>query len=171
MVAQKAKVYHSSLQAQPYQIRQASMNTHYILFREVYNLVSLVAREGPRTTNQLGSATFRKSLQLKKTGKTSTLRKPPFSVRSSSPPDEALCSRKIYTFPTQMSFPDQLLEGQAALNPRPLLRAPSPHTRAGLSSLCRPLVSPRGSGALAQDPARGQGCPTESARGSRPGRL
>lgn len=101
----------------------------------------MVAREGPGT-NQLGSATSEKSLQFKKTGKTSTLRKPPFSVTSSSPPDEALCSRKIYTFPTQMSFPDQLLEGQAELNPRPLLRAPSPSTSAGLSSLCSPPSKP-----------------------------
>lgn len=38
------------------------MNTHQILFREVYNLVSLVARERPGTTNQLGSATFRKKV-------------------------------------------------------------------------------------------------------------
>lgn len=74
------------------------------------------------------------SLQEKKTGLASTLRKPSFSVTDSSIPDEGLCSRKIYPFPTQMSFPDQLLEGPAALNPRPLLRVPSSSTRAGLSS-------------------------------------
>lgn len=78
------------------------------------------------------------SLQEKKTGLASTLRKPSFSVTDSSVPDKGLCSRKIYPFPTQMSFPDQLLEGPAALNPRPLLRVPSSSARAGLSSPYKP---------------------------------
>lgn len=77
---------------------------------------------------------------------------PPF------PKGSVLCSRKIYPFPTQMSFPDQLPERQAAPNPRPVLRAPSPSA----SPRCSPGPSPAGT--LAHDPARGQGCPT-----SRPG--
>lgn len=45
-------------------------------------------------------------------------------------------------FPTQMSFPDQLLEGPEALNPRPLLRVPSSSASAGLSSPYKPPSKP-----------------------------
>lgn len=123
---------------------------------------------GRARSNQLGSAISGKSGQEKKTRKASTLRKLPISVTSTSLP-EGLCSRNIYPTPTQMSFPDQLLEGQAAPNSRPVPRAPSPSASAGLSSLISPPSKPYRT--LAHDPARGQGCPSESAGGCRPGLL
>ena len=150
IVAQNTKVNHFpspfSHLAQPYQIWQAFVNFLEVLFRKACNLGEFGSTEGPER-NQLGSANSGVGVG----GETvSKKRKPdwlqlcanPLSQSDSSIPDEGLCSRKIYPFPTQMSFPDQLLEGPAALNPRPPLRVPSSSARAGLSSPYKPPSKP-----------------------------
>lgn len=82
----------------------------------------MVAWGGPRTTSLARSPLG--SLQ-KKERKGFNFAQTPFLVTPKSLAVEGMCSRKIYPFPTQMSLPDQLLQGQAELNPRPLLPAPS----------------------------------------------
>lgn len=164
-MTQKARADHFQLQFSPDSalphLSEAFVNSPEVLFREAYKRGES-GSSGRASSNQLGLATSEKSVQEKKTEKASTLSKSPFSVTFSSLPKEELCSRKIYPFPTQMSFRDQLPEGQAAFNPRPL-RVPSSSASTGLRSLCNSQASPTRRGALAPDPARGQNCPTMSA--------
>lgn len=132
-------------------------------------LVSSLGKSGASAwLGRLGRKVSRK----RKLGTLQLCANPP--PQSHLPPLQKGCvpySRKIYPFPTQMSFLDQLLEGPAELNPRPVLLAPSPSASAGFSSLRSPDPSPRRRGTLAYDPVHGQGCPKQSAGGSPPGRL
>lgn len=80
----------------------------------------------------------------------------PFLVTPNSLPSEGLCSGKIYPFPTQMSLPDQLLEGQAELNPRTLFRAPS---QVPVQGSLRSPPTTGATGARAYDPGPPAGLP------------
>lgn len=86
-----------------------------VLFRKACNLGEFGAGRAWKESAWLGDSGVGQgnSLQEKKTGLASTLRKPSFSVTNSSILDKGLCSGRS-PFPTQMSFPDQLLEGQGA---------------------------------------------------------
>lgn len=125
-MAQNTKVNHFpspfSHLAQPYQIWQAFVNFLEVLFRKACNLGEFGSTEGPER-NQLGLADSGwgggNSLQEKKTGLASTLRKPSFSVTDSSILDKGLCSGKIYPLSNSNVIPRSAAWGARGAQPTP----------------------------------------------------
>lgn len=118
-------------------------------------------------------ATFGKSVQKKKTGKASTLRKLPISVTSTSLPEE-LCFVFSKDLPLSNSnvIPRSAAGGASAAQPTPCSSSTLSKCQRWAQFTQQPPSQPHTKrGPLGHDRARSQGYPTESAGGSRPGQL